>query len=76
MTKYECTRCGWIGPEDELIIVSICPDCSTGHHPSRRLLETAEEGVLNCPACSWTGSNPDEEPECPKCRNQYLKELS
>ena len=75
MIKYECTRCKWTGEEQEFVQVAICPDCSTGHHPARRLLETAEKGVLSCPACSWSGKEADFEPECPKCGNQYLKQL-
>ncbi|MBD3230623.1 MAG: hypothetical protein GF329_20760 [Candidatus Lokiarchaeota archaeon] len=76
MVLYKCTRCDWEGPEDVLVMVPICPDCTTGHHPSRRLLETIDKGVLNCPSCSWKGNDPLHEPECPKCGNQYLKEIT
>ena len=73
--KYKCTRCDWEGPEEECIMVPICPDCTTGHNKLYRIMKHGDS--LKCPNCAWdssdsTYSDPLHEPECPKCRDQYL----
>lgn len=71
----KCTRCGWEGDESELVIVNICPDCSTGHSPLWRLMKKLND--VECPNCSWR-SSPDsarKEPECPKCGDEYLQDI-
>jgi DNA-directed RNA polymerase subunit RPC12/RpoP len=73
--RKKCTRCGWEGPESELVMVNICPDCSTGHSPLWRLMKKLND--VECPNCSWR-SSPDmakKEPECPKCGDEYLKDV-
>ncbi|MHA1265578.1 MAG: hypothetical protein ACTSRS_10115 [Candidatus Helarchaeota archaeon] len=75
MTKFQCTRCGWVGDEAELVMVNICPDCSTGHSPLWRLMKKSNE--IECPNCSWRASPnaAKQEPECPICNDEYLRRL-
>ena len=76
MVKFVCTRCGWEGSEGKLIQVPICPNCAVGHSPLLRLMKKA--GDLECPNCSWREKMDavPKEPECPECRNEYLKKIT
>jgi len=76
MVKYKCTRCDWEGSEEECPKVPICPDCTTGHNKLYRIMKQVDK--LQCPNCAWnsTFSDPLYEPECPKCRDQYLIKIS
>lgn len=80
-TKYYCNACEWEGPKEQAIKVPVCPGCRTGH--VHRLM-TKPDGKYECPNCSLLLSPEGEgdklfqykmEPECPNCKNQYLKEV-
>ena len=72
MVTYKCTQCEWTGNPEK---VYICPECFTGHSPLYRLMKIG--GNYVCPNCDWKGSKNEakESQECPKCKNEYLKEV-
>jgi predicted RNA-binding Zn-ribbon protein involved in translation (DUF1610 family) len=79
--RYSCNGCGWEGDEKEAVVVPVCPGCRTGH--IFRLM-AREESKYECPNCSLVLTPPGEgdplfqyklEPECPMCKNQYLREV-
>ena len=79
--RLYCNACDWEGEEEKAITVPVCPGCRTGHH--FRLM-TRPDGKYECPNCSLELTPPGEgdplfqyrlEPECPQCKNQYVKEV-